>query len=281
MRQGLLKGLISLLTLCHWQCALRPVTCHKTNVAYQPTEEQWRWCAALAVVCHRHDALLIVDEAHGAHFAFDDRFPQVLPCSSKSRFHRHERSASSSRGRGHMSCLEPSASYLPKFRDGIDDLLLLMGLCPGASVCMRTELCMPGYQKIPTFCKLYALQMTVGCCAQSASAGSGGAEHADITIQSTHKMLSALTQANILQAVCPTVDGRLLCAVCKRGQRRRRARRHNDPVHPQDAVGPDASQHAARARGARGGPGRPYLPSPSGPAGAALFPCCVRSTSIA
>ncbi len=40
--------------------------------------------------------------------------------------------------------------------------------------------------------------MTVTCCAQSASAGNGGAEHADITIQSTHKMLSALTQASML-----------------------------------------------------------------------------------
>ncbi len=32
---------------------------------------------SIAEICHRHGALLFVDEAHGAHFAFDKRFPST------------------------------------------------------------------------------------------------------------------------------------------------------------------------------------------------------------
>lgn len=31
---------------------------------------------SISLICHRHGAKLLVDEAHGAHFAFSDRFPQ-------------------------------------------------------------------------------------------------------------------------------------------------------------------------------------------------------------
>ncbi len=33
--------------------------------------------AELADICHEHGVPLIVDEAHGAHFAFHEAFPQV------------------------------------------------------------------------------------------------------------------------------------------------------------------------------------------------------------
>ena len=36
--------------------------------------------AGLAAVCHEHRIPLIVDEAHGGHFAFAEQFPQVLAC---------------------------------------------------------------------------------------------------------------------------------------------------------------------------------------------------------
>jgi hypothetical protein len=36
-------------------------------------------CAGLAEVCHKSNVPLIVDEAHGSHFAFDSTFPQVSP----------------------------------------------------------------------------------------------------------------------------------------------------------------------------------------------------------
>ena len=35
-------------------------------------------CTGLADVCHCYGVPLIVDEAHGSHFAFDPEFPQVL-----------------------------------------------------------------------------------------------------------------------------------------------------------------------------------------------------------
>lgn len=41
----------------------------------------------LAAVCHRHNALLIVDEAHGAHCAFDDRFPPAALASGSEGEH--------------------------------------------------------------------------------------------------------------------------------------------------------------------------------------------------
>ena len=36
--------------------------------------------AGLATLCHEHHIPLIVDEAHGGHFAFAEQFPQVLAC---------------------------------------------------------------------------------------------------------------------------------------------------------------------------------------------------------
>ena len=37
----------------------------------------WRFYAELADVCHERGVPLIVDEAHGPHFAFHGSFPQV------------------------------------------------------------------------------------------------------------------------------------------------------------------------------------------------------------
>lgn len=34
--------------------------------------------AGLAQICHRFEASLIVDEAHGSHFVFHPEFPQVI-----------------------------------------------------------------------------------------------------------------------------------------------------------------------------------------------------------
>ena len=36
--------------------------------------------AGLAALCHEHHIPLIVDEAHGGHFAFAEQFPQVRAC---------------------------------------------------------------------------------------------------------------------------------------------------------------------------------------------------------